>query len=163
MKGLRSIIIGMHNPIIHGLLVVLAWRKIYRKSPSLKELICILLHDIGYIKQDFIDGNGDKHPELGAKICGWLFGKKYYILCITHSRNYAKKLNLPLSKLGYADKYSVILIPNLIYKPLIYLGGEAEEYHRTTKTRKWGYPIQTQLIKDDYLRWWMHNSPIARQ
>ncbi len=163
MNGLRSVIIGMHNPIIHGLLVVLAWRKIYRKSPSLKELVCILLHDVGYIKQDFIDGNGDKHPELGAKICGWLFGKEYYILCITHSREYAKKLNLPISKLGYADKYSVLLIPNLIYRPLIYAGGEAQEYHRTTKTRKWGYPIQTQLIKDDYRKWWMRNSPIARQ
>lgn len=163
MKGLRSVTIGMHNPIIHGFLVVLAWHKIYRGFPSFKELMCIILHDVGYIKQDFIDGDGDRYPELGAKICGYLFGRDYYVLCITHSREYAKKLSLPLSKLGYADKYSVLLIPNLIYKPLIYLGGEAQEYHKTTKTKKWGYPIKTQLIKDDYRKWWMRNLPIARQ
>jgi hypothetical protein len=157
MKGLRSVLIGMHNPIIHGLLVSFAWKKIYRKVPNLKEALCILLHDIGYIKQDFIDGKDDKHPELGAKICGQLLGKDYYILCITHSRDYAKKLRLPLSKLGYADKYSVLLIPDLIYKPLIYLGGEAQEYHKTTKTKKWGYPINTKLIKADYRKWWLKN------
>lgn len=162
MKGLRSVTIGMHNPIIHGLLVFLAWKKIYRKSPTIKELVCILLHDIGYIKQDFIDGKGDKHPELGAKVCGKMFGKDYYILCIAHSRDYAKRLGKPLSKLGYADKYSVLLIPNIIYKPLIYLGGEAQEYHRTTKTKKWGYPINTKLIKEDYLKWWKENETNSR-
>lgn len=82
MKGLRSVTIGMHNPIIHGFLVMLAWKKIFHQNPSFKEIVCILFHDIGYINQNFIDGDDDKHPELGAKICGWLFGKEYYILCI---------------------------------------------------------------------------------
>jgi len=149
--------IGMHNPLFHGFFVTLAWKKIYKRYPSLKEVICILLHDIGYIKQNFIDSDKDRHPELGALICKYLFGIKYYNLCITHSRDYAKKLKLPLSKLGYADKYSVLLIPDIIYKPLIYLGGEAQEYHKNTKTKKWGYPIKTHLIKKDYQKWWNEN------
>lgn len=157
LKGARSVLIGMHNPLIHGLLVMIAWKKIYRTTPTLKETACILLHDIGYIKQDFIDGKDDKHPELGAKVCGQLFGKDYGTLCLTHSRDYAKSLGLPLSKLGYADKYSVLLIPNIIYRPLIYAGGEAQEYHKTTKTKKWGYPIKTHLIKEDYKKWWLKN------
>jgi len=160
MKGIRSVIIGMHNPLFHGFFVTLAWKKIYKHYPSVKELVCILLHDIGYVKQNFIDGNNDKHPELGAQICGYLFGKKYYNLCIAHSRDYARKLGLHLSKLGYADKYSVLLIPNIIYKPLIYLGGEAQEYlkkNKITKTWKWGYPISILLIKEDYYKWWLDN------
>ena len=163
MKGLRSVLFGMHNPIIHGFLVSIAWKKIYQETPNFKEFVCILLHDIGYIEQNFIDGKNDRHPELGAKICGRLFGKNYYILCITHSRYYAKKLGLPLSRLGYADKYSVLLIPNLIYKPLIYLGGEAQEYHKTTKTKKWGYPINTKLIKTEYYNWWLKNGVIIKK
>jgi len=157
LKGLRTVLIGMHNPIIHGILVSLAWKKIYKKYPTFKEMICILFHDVGYTTQNIIDGENDTHPELGAKICGFLFGEEYYYLCIAHSRAYAKKTGLPLSKLGYSDKYSIILIPNIIHKVLIYSGGEAQEYHRTTQTKKWGYPINTKKIKEDYKKWWSKN------
>ncbi len=127
----------MHNPIFHGIFVSLAWIKIYHKIPSFKEFVCIFLHDIGYIKQDIIDGEEDKHPEMGAKICGQLFGKEYHNLCIAHSRDYAEKLGLSLSKLGYADKYSVFITPNLFYFIVGYFGGEAKIYFEDTKDMRW--------------------------
>jgi hypothetical protein len=156
-KGLRSFLFGMHNPILHGFLVYLAWKKIFHKYPNAKETICILFHDVGYIKQDFLDGLEDNHPELGAKICDKLFGEEYKNLCLGHSRDYARKHNLGFSKLGYADKYSVLLLPNWLYHYVIYAGGEAQEYNRTTKTKKWGLPIDVKLIKADYEKWWETN------
>lgn len=156
-EGLRSYVIGMHNPMLHGTLVTLAWIRLYHKLPSLREFICILFHDIGYVKQDSFDDKEDCHPIFGAQLCGALFGKKYYNLCIAHSRQYAEKLDLKLSKLAYADKYSLLLYPNWLFQRLVYVGGEAQQYHRTTKTRKWGFPLQVELIKADYNKWMKEN------
>lgn len=154
--ALRSYLMGMHNPILHSASVIIAWIKLYYKLPSFKELICIIFHDIGYVQQTSINGNDDKHPELGAQLCG-LFGQKYYLLCIGHSRGYADKLGIPLSKLGYADKASILVYPDWFFKIMITIGGEADEYHRTTTTRKWGYPVEVKRIKADYERWLMKN------
>lgn len=128
------------------------WIKTFKAMPSLGETVCIVFHDIGYATQDTIDGADNRHPELGARMCGVL-GQKYYDMCIAHSRDYARKLGLPLSKLGYADKGSVLQYPDWFFKRLIVLGGEAQEYYQTTKTRKWGIPVQVCLIKADYQRW----------
>lgn len=155
--ALRSFLVGMHNPILHTISVVIAWIRIYHKLPSLKEFFCILFHDIGYIRQTSIDGEDDRHPELGAWFCGRWFGKYYYQLCIAHSRAYAEKLGIPLSKLGYADKASILVYPDWFFKFMITAGGEADEYHRTTTTRKWGYPVEVKLIKADYRRWVKRN------
>jgi hypothetical protein len=93
-----------------------------------------------------------------------IFGEYYFRLCIAHSRDYAKKFGLPLSQLGYADKYSVLIYPDWIFSVLIHLGGEAEEYHKTTKTGKWGVPIDVRRIKSDYRKWFnlqtVPNKPI---
>ncbi len=156
----KSLLIGMHNPLIHGLFVILSWVKLFRKLPSFFEALCILVHDIGYLQQTTLDGDDNNHPQLGAAMCS-LFGEKYWLLCLTHSRDFAKLLGKPLSKLGYADKYSVLLYPDWLFKRLIYLGGEAAEYHRTTKTRKWGYPVDVKLIKASYRRWFRENGETA--
>ena len=148
----------MHNPIIHSAGVILGWIKLFGELPSVKEFLCILVHDIGYLGQSTIDGEDNRHPEFGARMCR-LLGDKYFTLCIAHSRQYARNLGLPLSKLGYADKYAVLVIPNLPYEWLIKVGGEAQEYHETTKTRKWGFPVQVDLIKADYRRWLQENHP----
>jgi len=155
-RGLRSVIFGMHNPIFHGFFVTIAWIKIYHEIPSIREMICILFHDIGYIKQDIIDGTEDKHPEMGAKICGQIFGKEYYNLCISHSRDYATKNNLSLSKLGYADKYSVFVTPNLFYLIVGHLGGEANIEYEDTKNMRWGIK-RIDIIRKNYKTWWNNN------
>ena len=151
---IRTLIIGYHNPLFHGYYVTKAWLKIFKEFPTIKELICILLHDIGYINQSELDGKNNTHPELGAKICGKLFGEEYYNLCIAHSRDYANEIGISLSKLGYADKYAPLLIPDKLYITSLYLGGEAQEYHRTTKSKRWGIPIQISKVKATYQEWW---------
>lgn len=149
----------MHNPIVHTATVLTAWIKIFKCLPSTKETICIIVHDIGYITQTSIDGSDNRHPELGARMCGRAFGSEYFDFCIAHSRDYAKKRGVPLSKLGYADKASVLVYPDAFFKILIKVGGEAQEYLETSKTWKWGYPYQVKLIKADYRRWVHLNAP----
>jgi len=120
LNGLRSYLIGYHNPILHSYYVSKAWHRIFYKYPNSREFICIILHDIGYIKQNQANEINDSHPLLGAQICKILLGDKYYDLCIGHSRDYAKKNNAPISNLCYADKYAVLLIPQKTHR-LIYL------------------------------------------
>jgi len=150
--AVKSLLVGMHNPAIHGLFVGMSWPKLFGELPSFRESLCILVHDLGYLQQTTLDGDDNRHPEFGAKMAR-LLGEEFWLLCITHSRDYAKQLHQPLSKLGYADKYSVLLYPDWLFKRLIYSGGEAAEYHRTTKTRKWGFPVDVKLIKKSYRIW----------
>lgn len=149
----RSYLFGMHNPVFHSATVIVAWIKLFQSLPSFKELLCITIHDIGYLTQVSIDGSDNRHPELGARMAGLAFGREYYELCIAHSREYAKKFGLPLSKLGYADKASILQYPDAFFNALIKIGGEATEYHKTTKTWKWGCPYNVKLIKAEYRRW----------
>lgn len=118
LGGIRTFLIGYHNPIIHTYYVTKAWKIIFKKYPNSREFICILLHDIGYIiqSQSNVSDEKDVHPLLGSKICGYLFGQEYYNFCIGHSRAYAKKKNVLISSLCYADKYSVLLISWKIHR-----------------------------------------------
>jgi hypothetical protein len=141
LEGPRSMVFGYHNIILHGLFVSLAWIKIYRKVPTAREFICILLHDIGYIFQDEVDSVNDKHPLLGANICGKLFGHKYYNLCIGHSRAFAVKRDVELSKLCYADKYCILIMPIRLQYVL----------------SKFDNGINVYKLRGEYLKWWKEN------
>lgn len=151
MIGLRSWLLGMHNPLVHTPLVVLSWRLLYREWPSLKVFICIVLHDIGYIRETTLEGND--HPIMGARLCGRFFGNKYYYLCLCHSRELCEKYGMRLSALGYADKFWVFLLPNWLFELVLRTGGERSEYHAIGDGR-WGIPLSVKRIKEDYHRWW---------
>lgn len=126
--GTKSILFGVHQILIHSIVVWLAWIKLYG-LPSFKELICIIIHDWGYYGKDNIDGpEGKRHPELGAKIAGKLFGKEYYDLCLYHSRFYANRDNVNPSKLCWADKYSIKLEPYYFYVCRAIITGEMKEF-----------------------------------
>lgn len=109
-QGTASVLFGCHSQI-HSLMVVIAWIKIYHKPPCFWELICIILHDIGHWGKNYMDDPAEKkkHPLLGAKIAGKLFGKKGYDLVIGHN-NYFSNTR---SKLYYPDKYSWIIAPSI--------------------------------------------------
>lgn len=49
-------------------------------------------------------------------------------LCLLHSRYYAKKLDLPFSRLCVADKLAIALTPWWLYLPMVNLSGEIHEY-----------------------------------
>lgn len=150
--GTRSLIFGVHNVFYHPFTVYKAWLKLYGR-PSLKETICIITHDWGYINCQNIDGEeGQNHPELAGRISRKLFGSKYEKLCLCHSRNYAKKISQQPSKLCYADKLSIAYETWWTYLPRAWLSGELKEYRLNSATsnlvpitvsnREWFHRIQ---------------------
>lgn len=130
--GTKSFLFGFHQFLIHPLYVVIAWKKLYKKFPNIKELICIFLHDLGYLGCSEIDGEeGDNHPYRGAIIIYRLFGNSYYELCIFHSETIALKNKREVSKLFFADKLSYIIIPSWLMSFLCHLSKEYKEYEKS--------------------------------
>jgi hypothetical protein len=131
--GTKSLLFGAHQFIFHPLTVLLAWIKLYNTLPNWKEIICIFIHDWGYWGCEKIEsGKGDFHPELGAKIANFLFGKKYEILCLNHSRSYCKIIESTPSKLCWADKLCVIYLPTNLFIFFTKLSGELQEYRENS-------------------------------
>lgn len=113
-EGTKSILFGSHS-VIHSILVIIAWKKIYRTIPSFKEIVCIFLHDIGYFGTNHLSNKTNLgHAELGAKVAHWLFdkkGTKYRDLILGHSLTACKKYNIEPSLLERPDEYSFIIAP----------------------------------------------------
>lgn len=127
--GTKSILFGVHHFILHPLLVWISWKLIYGKNPNIRETICIILHDIGYIFCKTMDGeDGERHPELGGKIANILFGKEFGDLVKFHSRSMALIYGESVSKLCLPDKLSFLLYPKYLYIFLGRMSGEIEEY-----------------------------------
>lgn len=83
---------GVHQFLWHRITVLVAWWSLYG-APNCREAICIFIHDWGYWTCENMDGEeGERHPEFGAKLAGWLFGQKYHDLVLLHSRHYARQL-----------------------------------------------------------------------
>ena len=158
--GTKSILFGVHQFIYHPITVYLAWIYLYKEFPTFKETICIIIHDWGYWgKCNMDDEEGQKHSELGAKIANKLLdknnSKKYYNLCLYHSRHYAKNNKRTPSKLCWADKLSIIFDPFIFYVLRAKLSGEIKEYKENSKEfinkdcsdREWYKFIKEYLIK----------------
>ena len=126
--GTKSLLFGLHQFLIHPLLVYIAFIKLYKRLPNLMETICIAIHDLGYWGQGGIDSQGgERHPYLGAHIARRLFGEDGWQFVIGHNDNTAKKEGLPRSALFYADKYFYVLIPLWLHYLLGRLSGEYKE------------------------------------
>lgn len=111
-EGTKSWLFGCHS-FIHSILIIRAWKHLYKSYPSFKECICIMLHDIGYCGKNYLtDKSNSSHAELGAQICGELFGGDYYLFVLGHSVTAAKKHGIAVSKLEAPDDYSWILAPD---------------------------------------------------
>jgi hypothetical protein len=154
--GTKSLLFGVHQIFWHPITVILAWRWLYRSLPSLKEVICIIVHDWGYWgKINMDDEEGEKHPELGAMLAHRLFDRvewypclgynsegnncvdtrfkrttKYLDLCLYHSRHYARNAGVEPSPLCWADKLSIIFEPWWLYLPRAWASGELAEYRK---------------------------------
>ncbi len=76
-QGTVSVLIGCHS-VIHSLIVLVAWVRLYGKFPVWWQIVCILLHDVGHWGKNYLDNYEEKkqHSILGAKIAGKLFGQK---------------------------------------------------------------------------------------
>ena len=167
--GTKSILFGVHQFVLHPITVFIAWIYLYRKLPTFKEIICIIIHDWGYWgKKKMDDEEGEKHPELGAKIAHWLFDHPlvgapwpnttdYQDLCLLHSGHYARTLLREPSRLCWADKMSRFFEPWWLYLPRAWLSGELAEYRKLADSagfilisashREWYRWIQSRLAK----------------
>jgi hypothetical protein len=94
---------------MHSALVLLSWRKLYGRWPSLWQVCCIFLHDIGHFGLDYLDDHEQKkrHWELGAVVARRLFGEKGWELTAGHCSHSRR----PQSDLYRADKYSWYIAP----------------------------------------------------
>mgnify|MGYP001583102398 FL=1 len=76
-----------------------------------------------------MDGpEGERHPEVGAHIMGCLFGRRWFDLCLYHSRYYSKRAGRSFSRLCVADKLSPALEPRWLYLMRVKATGEVLEY-----------------------------------
>lgn len=126
--GTRSLLFGVHQFLLHPVLVLAAWVRLYG-LPSLAELVCILIHDWGYWGCPNMDGaEGERHPEWAAAVARKLLGRHYAELCLYHSRHYARLAGREPSKLCWADKLSMLMEPWWTYLARAWLSGELREY-----------------------------------
>lgn len=129
--GTKSLLFGVHQVVWHPITVAAAWIWLYRRLPTWKEMLCIIVHDWGYWgKANMDDDAGETHPEIGAKLMGKLLGPEYHDLVLLHSRHYAKTLGRDPSKLCWADKMSIAFEPWWLYLPRAWLSGELFEYRQ---------------------------------
>ena|SRR5579864_8614118 len=146
--GTKSLLYGVHAFWLHSFFILAAWIKLYGWPRELPIYISFVCHDLGYFGKPNMDGpEGERHPELGAKIMHYLFDKrivlknrtsitknviygssKWQDFTLYHSRKYVKRDNVQPSKLCCADKVAFLLMPRSIYLFLARLSGEIEEY-----------------------------------
>jgi hypothetical protein len=86
-----------------------------------------------------MDGDeGEGHVHLGARIMGLLFGAHWADFTLRHSRYWAKKHGVTVSKLCYADKLAFVLTPGWLYLPMARATGELAEYMAKSRDRQAG-------------------------
>ncbi|MDP1891484.1 MAG: hypothetical protein Q8K55_11390 [Gemmatimonadaceae bacterium] len=139
--GTKSVLFGVHQFLLHPLLIALGWWKEYgwRRvaigagvtthllDPRL--WLAFIVHDLGYLGKPNMDGEeGETHPEFGSRVMRRLFGEVWGGFVLLHSRYYAKRLGLPVSALAMADKWVIVLEPSWLYLPRAWASGELAEY-----------------------------------
>lgn len=175
-RGTKSLLFGVHQFLWHPFTVYLAWIWLYRKLPTFKETVCILIHDWGYWGCPNMDGEeGERHPELGAKIAHFLLDRTFFDayfsepavtvrfettwqnFCLYHSRHYARNAGVTPSMLCWADKLSILFEPWWLYLPRAWASGELAEYRQLAANvgaiplnashREWHKWIRDRLMK----------------
>lgn len=133
--GTKSLLFGVHQFLWHPFTVYLAWITLYKRLPTIKEAVCILIHDIGYWGRKNMDGEeGQRHP---ARAANWAYKHldhkqmikmKWWGFCFYHSRYLAKRDGTEPSPLCWADKLSICFEPWWFYLLRARLSGEIREY-----------------------------------
>lgn len=145
--------------MIHPYYTLKGWIKLYG-WPDWKEAICIIIHDWGYWGCSDMDGkDGEKHPFwAGGFAYKWLDENYKYMnyrnLCFFHSSTVAEGLRFYPSRLCWADKYGMVLMPTWMWVLLGRLSGEITEYMNHKK-----YPTDPDGITDPY-EWHRYQSKI---
>jgi hypothetical protein len=177
--GTKSVLFGAHCFVIHPFFVMVAWIKLYGFPFHPAIWLSFFFHDLGYFGKPNMDGaEGETHVELGAKVLHFLFDRSFvnsfgtryrrkiwYNFSLYHSRFYAKKDNMPFSKLCVADKLAICLEPAWLYLPRVNWSGEIYEYMAQAKNGDGKYKTmsittesQKEWFKDvcNYLKKWVN-------
>lgn len=156
--GTKTLLFGVHQIFIHTIMVTWAWRRLYKSWPNWREFVCICIHDIGYWgKPSLKDADGDKHPEFGAKLAGWMFGPGWRDFCLGHSSFYVHRNGIEASKLMAADKYWHCMIPLWFYKILAVPTGEFAHYRGLQHVRQ----VASIAATDE--EWWSNLQRICEE
>ena len=148
--GTKTLLFGVHQFIWHPLFVLLAWVRLYGSFPSWRELVCIIIHDWGYWgKPSLKCADGDKHPELGARIAYHLLGYEWKNFILGHSSFYIERNQIPRSKLMAPDKYWHCMIPLWLYKCMAVPSREFAHYRGVKHARQ----VSKQDGEPDWV-WW---------
>ena len=151
--GTKTLLFGVHQVIIHPLLVTISWIRLYHSFPNWKELFCIFIHDWGYWgKPNLKNADGDTHPQLGANIAEKLLGSEWRDFILGHSSFYVVRNNIKASKLLAPDKYFHCLIPLWAYKILAVPTGEFRHYRDIKHCRQVADQSETDKEWYDKLR-----------
>ena len=151
--GTKSLLWGAHAFFLHPFMVARGWWHLWGAPRDPKLWMCFLLHDIGYLGQLEMDGEGsENHVRLGAEIVRWLCGDRYADECYRHSRLWCRLNGLTISRLCLADKMAFVLTPAWLYLPMAKASGELQEYMDRSREQKQlaSYSVEElRLIRSD--------------
>ncbi len=157
--GTKSVLFGAHCFFIHPFFVAVGWWALYGFPWDPRLWAAFFLHDLGYIQKENMDGpEGEEHVHLGATIMGLIFGDWWADFTLRHSRYWAKRNGVNVSKLCYADKLAFAMTPGWLYLPMARATGELAEYMAKSRDRQAGCAVfteteRTQLESADPASW----------
>jgi len=135
--GTRSVLFGAHAFWLHPFMVALGWARLYGWPWDPRLWLAFFVHDLGYIGADSLDDErGERHVELGAAIMRTFCGECWGNFTASHSRYWAKRNGLQISRLCVADKLAFVLTPAWLYLPMTKATGEICEYMLRAKERQ---------------------------
>jgi hypothetical protein len=144
--GTKSVLFGAHCFLIHGFFVARGWWTLWGFPWDPRLWTAFFVHDLGYLGSPNMDGSeGEEHVHLGAKIMGLLFGDSWANFTLRHSRYWAKKHGVGVSKLCYADKLAFAITPGWLYLPMACATGELAEYMEKSRNRQAGVAAFTEM------------------
>ncbi len=137
--GTKSVLFGAHCFCVHGFFVARGWSSLYGPPWDPRLWLAFFLHDVGYLGARDVEGpEGEEHVHLGARIMGVLCGPKWADFTLRHSRHWAKKHGVGVSRLCYADKVAFAITPAWLYLPMAAASGELREYMAKSRDRQAG-------------------------
>lgn len=130
--GTKTLLWGVHQPLIHTWFVAAAWGRLYGWRDLLKPGLWAVfaLHDLGYWGCENLDGpEGTLHPVRSARLASRLRLPEWVQAeVVGHSRRLCAWLGYEQSRLCAADKLATALYPRWLWLGLARASGELREY-----------------------------------
>jgi len=128
--GTRSLLFGCHQILLHPLFTLIGWVKLYGwGSINFQVLLAIFFHDWGYWGCESIDGpDGSMHPFFFPS---YFDNSRFNTVrkeITWHSRHLSAIFDTQPSRLCWADKLGLIIMPPSWWALFAYASGEGWEY-----------------------------------